>query len=38
MPDQRSFDLADLALRYLRRELRAEEADDGQLSFGRRRR
>ncbi len=34
MPDQRSYDLADLALRYLRRELRAEEADDGQLAFG----
>ncbi|MFC5994157.1 DNA polymerase I [Pseudonocardia hispaniensis] len=33
-PGQRSFDLADLALRYLRRELRAEgEADDGQLSL-----
>jgi DNA polymerase-1 len=26
-PDQRSYDLADLALRYLRRELRAEGAD-----------
>ena len=35
MPDQRSYDLADLALRYLRRELRAEEGDGGgQLSFG----
>ena len=37
MPDQRSYDLADLALRYLRRELRAEEgdgADGGQLAFG----
>ena len=34
MPDQRSYDLADLALRYLRRELRAEgEPDHGQLSF-----
>ncbi|WP_051342671.1 DNA polymerase I [Pseudonocardia spinosispora] len=33
-PGQRSFDLADLALRYLRRELRAEdEAEDGQLSL-----
>ena len=36
MPDQRSYDLADLALRYLRRELRAEEADSDagtQLTF-----
>jgi DNA polymerase-1 len=34
MPDQRSYDLADLALRYLRRELRAEgESAGGQLSF-----
>ncbi len=32
LPGQRSFDLADLALRYLRRELRTE-ADDGQLSL-----
>jgi DNA polymerase-1 len=33
-PGQRSFDLADLALRYLRRELRVEgEAEDGQLSL-----
>ncbi len=33
-PGQRSFDLADLALRYLRRELRAEgEAENGQLSL-----
>jgi DNA polymerase-1 len=33
-PGQRSFDLADLALRYLRRELRADgEAEDGQLSL-----
>ncbi|MEK6440187.1 DNA polymerase I [Pseudonocardia sp. T1-2H] len=33
-PGQRSFDLADLALRYLRRELRQEsEAADGQLSL-----
>ncbi|MGZ4749333.1 MAG: DNA polymerase I, partial [Oryzihumus sp.] len=32
-PDQRSYDLADLTLRYLKRELKAEEADDGQLSF-----
>ena len=29
LPGQRTFDLADLALRYLHRELRAEEADDG---------
>ncbi|WP_084796304.1 DNA polymerase I [Pseudonocardia asaccharolytica] len=33
-PGQRSFDLADLALRYLRRELRADgEGADGQLSL-----
>jgi DNA polymerase-1 len=33
-PDQRSYDLADLTLRYLKRELKAEDpADDGQLSF-----
>jgi DNA polymerase-1 len=33
-PDQRSFDLADLTLRHLGRELRAEEpADDGQLAL-----
>ena len=32
-PDQRSYDLADLTLRYLRRELRSEEIDDGQLAF-----
>jgi len=32
-PDQRSYDLADLTLRYLKRELRQETADDGQLSF-----
>ena len=33
-PGQRTFDLADLALRHLRRELRVEgEADDGQLSL-----
>jgi DNA polymerase-1 len=29
LPGQRTFDLADLALRYLRRELRAEVAPDG---------
>jgi DNA polymerase-1 len=33
LPGQRSFDLADLTLRFLRRELRAEEAADGQLSL-----
>ena len=33
MPDQRSYDLADLALRYLKRELRAEGGRSGQLSF-----
>jgi DNA polymerase-1 len=33
LPGQRSFDLADLALRYLRRELRAEVGTDGQLSL-----
>jgi DNA polymerase-1 len=33
-PGQRSFDLADLALRYLRRELRVDaDAEDGQLSL-----
>ncbi|HVU61140.1 MAG TPA: DNA polymerase I [Mycobacteriales bacterium] len=32
LPGQRTFDLADLALRYLRRELRAE-VQDGQLSL-----
>lgn len=32
-PDQRSYDLADLTLRYLKRELRQESGDDGQLSF-----
>jgi DNA polymerase-1 len=32
-PGQRSFDLADLALRYLRRELRVDEPADGQLSL-----
>lgn len=30
-PDQRSYDLADLALRYLHRELRTETPDTGQL-------
>jgi len=33
LPGQRSFDLADLALRYLHRELRSESADDGQLTL-----
>jgi DNA polymerase-1 len=33
-PDQRSYDLSDLTLRYLKRELRAEDpGDQGQLSF-----
>ncbi|MDP3894924.1 DNA polymerase I [Nocardioides sp.] len=32
-PDQRSYDLADLTLRYLKRELRVEGGDSGQLSF-----
>jgi DNA polymerase I len=33
-PDQRAYDLADLTVRYLRRELRAEaEEGEGQLSF-----
>ncbi|GAB3783732.1 DNA polymerase I [Nocardioides ungokensis] len=32
-PDQRSYDLADLTLRYLRRELKQETQDAGQLSF-----
>ncbi len=33
LPGQRSFDLADLTLRFLNRELRAEEAGNGQLSL-----
>lgn len=33
LPGQRSFDLADLSLRYLRRELRAEDDQSGQLSL-----
>jgi DNA polymerase I len=33
LPGQRSFDLGDLSLRYLRRELRAEDADEGQLTL-----
>jgi DNA polymerase-1 len=34
-PDQRSYDLADLTLRYLKRELKlsTDDADEGQLSF-----
>ncbi|GGK23713.1 DNA polymerase (POL I) [Pilimelia terevasa] len=32
-PDQRTYDLTDLALRYLHRELRVEEPDDGQLTL-----
>ncbi|MQA05717.1 MAG: DNA polymerase I [Streptosporangiales bacterium] len=33
LPGQRSFDLGDLTLRYLRRELRAETEEAGQLSL-----
>ncbi len=33
LPGQRSFDLSDLALRFLHRELRNDSADEGQLSF-----
>jgi DNA polymerase-1 len=32
-PDQRTFDLADLALRYLRRELRSNVDESGQLTL-----
>ncbi|MQW76411.1 DNA polymerase I [Nocardioides sp. dk4132] len=32
-PDQRSYDLADLTVRYLKRELRQGSADEGQLSL-----
>ncbi|HEY0699394.1 MAG TPA: DNA polymerase I, partial [Micromonospora sp.] len=32
-PDQRSYDLTDLALRYLHRELRVDEPDNGQLTL-----
>ncbi|MDT7574369.1 MAG: polymerase, partial [Pseudonocardiales bacterium] len=32
-PDQRTFDLADLALRYLRRELRSNVEESGQLTL-----
>jgi DNA polymerase-1 len=33
LPGQRTFDLADLSLRYLHRELRAEADDSGQLTL-----
>ncbi len=32
-PDQRSYDLADLTLRHLKRELRQDTSDADQLSF-----
>lgn len=32
-PDQRAYDLTDLALRYLKRELRVEEPQSGQLTL-----
>ncbi len=32
-PDQRSYDLADLTVRYLKRELKQESVDDGQLAL-----
>ncbi len=32
-PDQRSYDLADLTLRYLHRELKSDDASSDQLSF-----
>ena len=32
-PDQRAYDLTDLALRYLKRELRVDTPDDGQLTL-----
>jgi len=32
-PDQRSYDLTDLALRYLKRELRVDAPDNGQLTL-----
>jgi DNA polymerase-1 len=32
-PDQRSYDLADLTLRYLKRELKADAGDEGQLTL-----
>ncbi len=33
LPDQRSYDLGDLTLRHLRRELRAQTEDNGQLTL-----
>ncbi len=33
LPGQRTFDLADLVLRYLRRDLRAETSESGQLTI-----
>ncbi len=33
LPDQRSYDLADLTLRHLGRQLKAESEDDGQLTL-----
>jgi DNA polymerase-1 len=33
LPDQRSYDLADLTLRHLGRQLKAEAEDDGQLTL-----
>ncbi|NED50355.1 DNA polymerase I, partial [Micromonospora aurantiaca] len=33
LPGQRTFDLADLVLRYLHRELRSETEDSGQLTL-----
>jgi DNA polymerase-1 len=33
LPGQRTFDLSDLAVRYLQRELRAESSSEGQLSL-----
>jgi DNA polymerase I len=32
-PDQRSYDLADLTLRYLKRELRSDDSESGQLTL-----
>jgi DNA polymerase-1 len=32
-PDQRAYDLNDLALRYLKRELRVDEPDNGQMTL-----
>jgi len=33
-PDQRSYDLADLSVRYLKRELKAEQAEEHESLFG----